>query len=182
MKDDLAGNRRRLIEVFDHDRRRLTRFVQSRLFGEDADEADDVVSDVMLRLFERADVLAQVEDVTAYLYRALAHAVTDLFRRRRTSPVQAAPAPADGDHQEPDYADPAPNPELAFLQAEQRGRIGQALAGLTPAERAVWVATEIEGCSFRQLAERWNEPLGTLLSRKSRATKRLRALLADQQP
>lgn len=180
MSDDLTGNRHRLIAVFDRDRRRLTRFVQSRLFGDGGGEADDIVSDVVLRLFERADVLAQVEDVTAYLYRALAHAVTDLFRRRRASPVLPAPgAPEDG--VDSDYADPAPDPELAFAQGEQRDRIGRALARLTPAERAVWVAVEIEGWSFRQLAERWDEPLGTLLSRKSRAGKRLRILLADEE-
>ncbi len=179
MTNDPAGNRHRLVEVFGRDRRRLTRFVQTRLFGDAGDEAEDIVSDVVLRLFERADVLAQVEDVTAYLYRALAHAVTDLFRRRRTSPL--APAPSEEDGMEPEYADPAADPERSFAQGEQRERIGRALARLTPAERAVWVAVEIEGWSFRQLAERWDEPLGTLLSRKSRATRRLRALLAGEE-
>lgn len=182
MSDELTGNRHRLIAALGRDRRRLTRFVQARLFGDGGGDADDIVSDVVLRLFERADVLAQVEDVTAYLYRALAHAVTDLFRRRRASPVVPAPAaPGDGDGGLEDYADPTPDPELAFAQGEQRERIGQALARLTPAERAVWVAVEIKGWSFRQLAERWDEPLGTLLSRKNRATKRLRDLLAGEE-
>lgn len=178
MKDDPSDNRRRLTEVINHDRRGLTRFVQSRLFGQGGDEADDIVSDVVLRLFERADLLAQVEDVTAYLYQALAHAVTDFFRRRRASPVQPAPQTADGG--ETDSPDPAPDPEMAFAQSQQRERIGRALDRLPPAERAVWVAVEIEGWSFRELAERWDEPLGTLLSRKSRAGKKLRAYLEDE--
>ncbi|PKU22806.1 RNA polymerase sigma factor [Telmatospirillum siberiense] len=178
MKNDPSDNRRRLTAIIEHDRRGLTRFVQSRLFGEGRDEADDIVSDVVLRLFERADLLAQVEDVTAYLYRALAHAVTDMFRRRRAGPLRPAPEPPDRD--EPEGADPAPDPEVALAQREQRERIGQALSRLTPAERAVWVAVEIEGWRFRELAERWNEPLGTLLSRKNRAAKKLRALLEGE--
>lgn len=179
MPDDSEGGRRRLGEVIARDRRRLTRFVQSRLARDTGDVADDIVSDVVLRLFERADLLAQVEDLTAYLYRALAHAVTDFFRRRRTSPI--APGSGDGaEDEETAAADPSPDPEAAFAGREQRERIGRALARLSPPERAVWVAVEIEGYTFRELAEDWNEPIGTLLSRKNRAEKRLRAWLAEE--
>ena len=185
MDDDQADNRLRLAELFGRDRPRLTRYVQTRLFGDDGGEAEDVVSDVMLRLIERADLLAQVEDVTAYLYRALAHAVVDLFRRRRARAAVSAPAPAEDETAGPDLveaqADPGPGPGTAYAQSQRRERIRAALNRLTPSERAVWVAVEIEGWSFRQLAEKWGEPLGTLLSRKSRAAKRLRELLADEQ-
>jgi DNA-directed RNA polymerase specialized sigma24 family protein len=50
---------------------------------------------------------------------------------------------------------------------------------LEPKQRAVWIATEIEGYTFKELAAKWEEPIGTLLSRKSRATKILRKLLKD---
>ena len=53
---------------------------------------------------------------------------------------------------------------------------------LNPQERAVWLATEVDGLSFRKLAARWGEPTGTLLSRKSRATAKLRKQLADLHP
>ncbi|HXP97196.1 MAG TPA: sigma-70 family RNA polymerase sigma factor [Telmatospirillum sp.] len=181
MSDDLTGGRHRLVEIFNRDRRRLTRFVQSKLSGDGGGEADDIVADVMLHLFERADLLAQVEDLSAYLFRALTHAVTDFFRRRRANPVTSFPATAEHDDgAEMNYADPAADPERAFAGSQQRERIAAALARLTPAERAVWVAIEIEGESFRQLAEQWDEPLGTLLSRKSRATKKLQDLLAGE--
>jgi DNA-directed RNA polymerase specialized sigma24 family protein len=44
------------------------------------------------------------------------------------------------------------------------------------------LATEIDGFTFRDLAEEWNEPIGTLLSRKSRAAAKLRQLLSDYRP
>jgi RNA polymerase sigma factor (sigma-70 family) len=179
MGDDQEYNRLKLVELFSRDRLRLTRYVQTKLFGDDNAEAEDVVSDVMLRLIERADLLAQVENVTAYLYRALAHAVVDLFRRRRARAEVSAPSVEDMAGQ--DQADPAPGPGTAYAQSQQHERILEALDRLTPSERAVWVAVEIEGKSFKQLADKWGEPLGTLLSRKSRATKRLRELLADEQ-
>ncbi|MDR3514743.1 MAG: sigma-70 family RNA polymerase sigma factor [Azospirillaceae bacterium] len=179
MSHDPTGERHRLTEVFRRDRGRLTRFVEARLFRDGNAEAEDIVSDVVLRLFERADLLAQVEDVTAYLYGALARAVTDAFRRRRASAVVAAPGPLAGAAEAIDAADPAPDPEAALMRTEQRERIQAALRRLTPAERAVWTAVEIDGSSFREVASQRNEPLGTLLSRKSRANRKLRTLLAD---
>lgn len=182
MDDDPQTARRRLIELFGRDQRRLTRFVEKRLWQDSQAEAEDIVSDVMLRLFERADLLAQVEDLTAYLYRALAHAVTDFFRRRRplADPPAAARDAETGDGFWESLPDPSPDPEIAFLRREDRDRVSRALSRLSAPERAVWLATEIEGRTFRELAELWDVPIGTLLSRKSRAVKHLHKLLLDQ--
>jgi len=68
---------------------------------------------------------------------------------------------------------------LALEDAEEQLGMAQALSLLSTAERAVWLAVEMEGFSFRELAEMWNEPIGTLLSRKSRATKNLQRILAE---
>lgn len=167
MSDALDQGRQRLTEALRQDRPLLTRFVRRRL-AERADlEADDVVSDVVLRLFERADLLAQVENVTAYLLRALGNSIVDRFRRRRETALEADAAVED-------------HSALAAVQrGDLRQSIEQALALLSAPERAVWLAVEVEGWTFRQLAERWGEPIGTLLSRKNRATKTLRKLLAE---
>ena len=77
--------------------------------------------------------------------------------------------------------DPGPQPDATLERSQLQRRLRQALDRLPPAQRAVWVAVEIEGASFRDLAEKWNEPIGTLLSRKSRATKSLRAWLMEEE-
>ena len=51
--------------------------------------------------------------------------------------------------------------------------LNKALEQLKPSERAIWIATEIEGIPFQELAESWEEPMGTLLSRKFRAEKKI---------
>ncbi len=55
----------------------------------------------------------------------------------------------------------------------------QALDELEPKQRAAWIATEIDGYTFRELAEEWGEPIGTLLARKHRATNALQKALKD---
>jgi RNA polymerase sigma factor (sigma-70 family) len=171
MDDDVARGRSRLVEALDRDRRRLTRFVEARLSG--WADAEDLLSDVVVRLLERGDLLGQVEDVTAYLYRALTNAIIDTFRKRRARPEVDAP-----DAWQSAVDERTADPETALAMAEQRDRLSSALARLPEPERAVWVAVEMHGRSFRELAQAWDEPIGTLLSRKSRAGKRLRVLLA----
>lgn len=167
MTQEADHQRRRLAMIWARERQRLTRFARSRL-GAAPDDAEDVVADVVIKLVERADVLGQVDDLAAYLFRAVGHALTDLFRRRRILEPVAE-----------DHPDPAPTPEGAAEMAQMRQRLDSALSRLPAAERRVWLAVEVEGHTFRQLAEQWQEPIGTLLSRKARATQTLRRLLME---
>ncbi len=69
--------------------------------------------------------------------------------------------------------------EMKLQKEELREQLRAAIMKLEPKQRAVWVATEIEGYTFKELSAKWGEPIGTLLSRKSRATKVLKTLLKD---
>ena len=64
-----------------------------------------------------------------------------------------------------------------FEQKEFVRSLFTALDSLTPKQRAIFIATELEGKTFRELSEQWNEPIGTLLSRKSRTIKLLKEKL-----
>lgn len=178
MSDHHEQARARLATAVTQDRLRLTRFVQRKLGAARHQDAEDILSDVVLRLFERADVLAEVENITAYLFRALANNVTEFFRRRKDllmDDLSPTKTNADSDN------DNAPaTPETELEQSRLRQRLDWALDQLSQAERMVWVAVEVEGWQFRELAEAWGEPLGTLLSRKARASKALQKLLAAE--
>lgn len=169
MRPDPGDSLKRLSDLFEQDREALLGFLRKKLYGDVAAEADDLLSDVVLRLVEKADLLAQIEDLTAYVYGALSNAVIDLFRRRKNAP---APLPEEEDEI---LADPAPDPEMLADWHQQEERFLAALERLSPPERAVWIAHELDGASFRDLAEAWDEPIGTLLARKNRAGKKLRA-------
>jgi RNA polymerase sigma factor (sigma-70 family) len=158
---DLPASQR-LTEALANDQGRLVGFARRRLPDSSGQEAEDVLADVVLRLLERADILAEVENITAYLFTAMANRIADLFRKKREEPLTLS----------------TPEP-LALEDAEEQLGMAQALSLLSTAERAVWLAVEMEGFSFRELAEMWNEPIGTLLSRKSRATKNLQRILAE---
>jgi RNA polymerase sigma factor (sigma-70 family) len=166
----------RLAEVFAREKSRFLGFVQRQLFDPDEAEAEDIVSEVAFNLLRRADVIGEIENLTAYFYRSLANRIVD-HRRGRIATVRIQ------DQEEKSGSVEIPDerlrPDQTLEQHELRDRLFGALSQLAPKERAVWLATEVDGRSFRDLAQEWGEPIGTLLSRKSRAAATLRRLLSD---
>ena len=129
-------------------------------------DAEDVVQDVIERMFERADVTEPVADLSAYLYRSLRNRVIDLYRK----PKRAAELPED-------LSDIRFEAAAEMDREEARETLFEAIDELPPAQREVLVATELEGRSFKELAEEWKTPIGTLLARKHRAVRALRETL-----
>jgi RNA polymerase sigma factor (sigma-70 family) len=161
------------------ERRRLIQSVRRKIAGVGLMEAEDIVSDVFYQVLRRGDFVAQVENLTAYLYRALANRITDYGRARRRERTADLPPGDTGDRIEK-ALEPVSHdltPEEALRRKELRLQIRSALEQLNANERAVWIATEIEGRTFQELSSEWQVPLGTLLSRKSRAGNKLRLLL-----
>lgn len=167
----------RLAEIFTRERSRFLRFVRRQVYELSSSDAEDILSDVTYSLLSRADVVEQVENLTAYIYRSLSNRIVDQRRRAVSSVEIDQDDSSERPHFEP--TDERPGPEQRLEQNELRRRLHEAVGQLTARERAVWIATEIEDRSFRDLAEEWDEPIGTLLSLKSRANSRLRTILAD---
>ncbi len=143
-------------------------------------EVEDVVSDLMADLLERVDVLDRVENLSAYIYRAVRNRALDYLRRRKKT------VSLDEDRSgEADNPMRGRVPELIYDMtaelegAEIRDRLLKALDTLEPSQRAVWIATELEGRSFQDLSDEWDVPLGTLLARKHRAKAALQKELRD---
>ena len=153
--------------------RHLVHSVRSWLADTAERDAEDVVQDVAVRLLESTGLGEPIRDLSAYVYRALRNRVVDLYRRRRqVSAGQLLP------EELPDARALAPGAG----EEELRQDLFAAIDRLPEAQRAVFLATELEGSSYRELSAKWGVPIGTLLARKHRAVKALRASLAHLQP
>jgi len=139
-------------------------------------EAEDIVSEVAFNLLRRADVIGEIENLTAYFYRSLSNRIVD---HRRGQIVMFRIEGQEEESSPVEVSDDRLGPGETLEQHELRDRLFKAIGQLAPKERAVWLATEVDGRSFRDLAREWDEPIGTLLSRKSRASATLRRLLSD---
>jgi RNA polymerase sigma factor (sigma-70 family) len=174
---DDTRSQSRIAEFFRTEYARMSRFVAGLIEDEADRDAEDVVQDVMLNLFNMADVTRPIQDLSAYIYRALRNRVTDTLRKRRRDVSLDAPAPAPGDEGRSladILADARYDTAAEFEKNEIRDRVFRAIDSLGEEERTVLVMTEFEGSSSREAAERIGIPVGTLLSKKSRALAKIR--------
>ncbi len=163
---------------FARDGERLIRFVRNNARRISEMDAEDIVADVMLSLVSKLETNGPVENLAAYAYRAIRNRIVDY--ERKSAKVTSLDEMADENGELPLLSMLTAENEEPFDAEEQSRRIHRltdAIGKLEPRQRAVLVATELKGKSFRELSEAWGEPIGTLLSRKSRAIKALRTIL-----
>lgn len=130
-------------------------------------DAEDIVQDVMLKMMSLVNFNTKIENLAAYAWQSLKNLVIDTYRRRSSQGDE------DMDSQYETLLSTERSPEEHMLHENFSVYLNKALEQLKPSERAIWIATEIEGMSFQELVECWEEPMGTLLSRKFRAEKKI---------
>jgi RNA polymerase sigma factor (sigma-70 family) len=170
----LADQDQAIAAVFARESRRLRGFVRRRIA--DAFEVDDIVQDVFTELIEATRIATPIEHVGAWLVSVAGHRIIDRFRRART--VSLADA---GDAPSLDELLPSPDagPDRRYEERRLMAAVEAALAELPAAQREVFIAHELEGRSFRQLAEESGVAINTLLARKRYAVLHLRKRLRD---
>ncbi|HEY1992371.1 MAG TPA: sigma-70 family RNA polymerase sigma factor [Gammaproteobacteria bacterium] len=158
---------------------RLRNFIRRRV----ADEADveDILQEVFSELFEAYRLLQPIEQVGAWLYRVAKNRITDRYRKRGTE------AKADlgevYEEESLDLLDLLPSadagPEAAYLRTALLEELDAALEELPEEQQQVFIAHELEGRSFKDLAAETGISVNTLLARKHYAVRHLRRRLQD---
>ena len=92
--------------------------------------------------------------------------------------VQAATDPFDEEHHSTDR--PASDPETLLLHTDDVALIERAMSTLPDRSRELLVLRELEGQSYRELADVLRMPIGTVMSRLSRARQAFRAALENE--
>jgi RNA polymerase sigma factor (sigma-70 family) len=170
----------RISEAVERERPRLRSFIRRRV----ADERDveDILQDVFAELVETYRLARPVEQAGAWLFRVARNRITDLFRKRRPEALRHQPAASSGGEEEgSSWEDllPSPDvgPEAAYARQVLMEEIDDALDELPEGQRDVFVAHELDGRSFREMAAATGLSVNTLLSRKHYAVQHLRRRL-----
>ena len=174
----LSQQDRDITATVQRERGRLLAFI--RRWIEDAADAEDILQESLYELVLAHRMMQPVEQAGAWLVRVARNRIIDRFRRRdargdTVSITQEDVAP------EGSLADLLPaadsGPEAAAMRAILLAEIEAALAELPAEQREVFVAQELDGVSFRELARRTGVSINTLLSRKRYAVRFLRTRL-----
>ncbi len=174
----LASENRRISDVIHLERRRLLNFIRKRV--DDEGDAEDILQDVFYELTEAYRLMKPIEQVGAWLYRVARNRIIDRFRKRR--PESRVELPLDASQEDPLRLEdllPSPDagPESLYARGVLLEELEAALDELPEEQRHAFVAHEIDGRSFKQLAEETGISINTLLSRKRYAVRHLRRRL-----
>jgi RNA polymerase sigma factor (sigma-70 family) len=138
---------------------------------------------VFYELAEANRLLIPIEHVTGWLFRVARNRIVDLFRKRRPERLADVVAVPEEGGEPPNLEDLLPSPEAGPEALHMRRvvleEIERALAELPPEQREVFVAHELEGRSFKDLAAESGVNLNTLLARKRYAVLQLRKRLQE---
>lgn len=143
-----------------------------------AADAEDLVQDVLVKLYPRCAELAKVEQLRPWLARVLYRQFVDAVRRQARAPVVDPVSGADGDDPMDQFPAEQEGPEEQAARNLSHPHILRALMQLNAEQRAVLTLHDVEGYSLEELEPILDVPLGTLKSRLHRARQRLRGLLS----
>jgi RNA polymerase sigma factor (sigma-70 family) len=170
----------KIAEIVVKERPRLRNFIRRRV--PDPAEVEDIVQDVFYRLVEANRLLVPISNVTGWLFSVARNRITDLFRKKKPEPFSDHVVEDEqGELLEIEELLPSPDagPDAAYLRNLLLEELETALDELPEEQREVFVAHELEGRSFREMAEESGVNMNTLLARKRYAVLQLRERLQE---
>ena len=160
------------------ERKRLFDFIRRRVRTEQ--DAEDILQDVFYHLVSSYSVTEPIEKLTSWLFTVARNKIIDWYRKKKPERLPAderdAQIPLD---LEDILFDPTQNPDQVYARSLVWTELAEALDDIPDEQREVFVKHELEGKSFKEIADETGEPINTLLSRKRYAVLYLREKLAE---
>jgi RNA polymerase sigma factor (sigma-70 family) len=169
---------RQISEIIAQEGSRLRNFIRRHV--PDPSDAEDIVQEVFYELVEANRLLMPIDHVTGWLFRVARNRITDLFRKKKAESFSdAAVEDEDGELLQFEDLLPSPDagPEALYVRNVLLGELELALDELPDEQREIFVAHELEGRSFKELAAESGVNINTLLPRKRYAVLHLRERL-----
>ena len=174
----MTDQNRQISAIFGEQRSRLRNFIRRRV--PDPRDAEDILQDAFYKLVEANRLLMPIDHVTSWLFRVARNRITDLFRKKKPETFShASVADEDGELLQTEDLLPSPDagPEALYVRNALLDQLELALDELPEEQREVFVAHELDGRSFKELAAETGVSVNTLLSRKRYAVLHLRERL-----
>jgi RNA polymerase sigma factor (sigma-70 family) len=175
----MAEQDQRVSEAIDREQPRLRNFIRRRVA--DREDAEDVLQDVFYELVEAYRLMKPVEQVTAWLFTVARNRIIDLFRRKNREALRNEPVAISEEGESLPLEEWLPSPDAGPDAAYARGvlleELDAALDELPDEQREVFIAHELMGYSFKEIAAETGLGVNTLISRKHYAVLHLRKRL-----
>jgi RNA polymerase sigma factor (sigma-70 family) len=177
----MAEQDERITTAIAQEQGRLRNFIRRRVGDES--EVEDILQDVFYELIAAYRLMKPIEQVSAWMFRVARNRIIDLFRKKKPTASTSDPlAVARNNNEEPLLLEdllpsPEAGPDAVYARGVLLDELDAALDELPEEQREVFVAHELEGRSFKELAAETGVSMNTLLARKHYAVLHLRERL-----
>ena len=147
-------------------------------------DAEDLVQETYLRAYRGFGGFQEGTNLKAWLYRILTNTYINMYRAKKRRPDEV-----DFDDAEDFYlfrriggleaAEAGRTPETLVLDSMPEAVIKEAIEALPEQFRVAVLLADVEGFSYKEIAEITGVPIGTVMSRLHRGRKQLQARLWD---
>jgi RNA polymerase sigma factor (sigma-70 family) len=164
--------------AMEKDESRLRSYIRNHVG--DRSLTEDILQEVFCELIEAYRLMKPIEQVSAWMFRVAKNRITDLFRKRKLESLSdEVYGGEDGESAQLEELLPSPleGPEAAYVRSVLLDELDEALEELPEEQRAVFLAHELAGMSFKELSAETGVGVSTLLSRKRYAVLHLRQRL-----
>jgi RNA polymerase sigma factor (sigma-70 family) len=176
--DMMREQDRQISEVVERQRLRLRNYIRQRVA--DPSDVEDILQDVFFELVEAYRLMKPIEIAGAWLFQVARNRIIDAFRKKRPQPFADLAVRSEEDESlsiEEFLPSTESGPEAAYARSLLLEELEATLDELPQEQREVFIAHEIDGTSFKKLADETGVSINTLLSRKRYAVLHLRRRL-----
>ena len=170
-----SENQKNLKSFFDDEYHALKSYAKSRIDDTADRDAGDIVQDVALKLFSRADSLSPIDNIAGFVYNSIRNRVIDIMRKKKNE----TSLEEDMEHRFIEFTEMLSIKSANEYSDEMIIELKKSIQNLKPAYRNIIWSIDFEGHTYSELSRKMNIPLGTLMSRRHRA---LSILLKDLAP
>jgi len=167
--------------VYKEERNRLLGYIKNRI--PDSIEAEDILQDVFYQLTVGFRDIRTIENLTAWIYKVADNRIIDLFRKKKPIKISYGDTAREDDDGPLSLEEILPalgsTPEEEEIKEMIWDAIEETLSELPEEQRSVFVATEFDGNSFKEISEETGILINTLISRKRYAVLALRERLTE---
>ncbi len=160
-----SKNHNALSTFFNEEYGSLKSYVRSKIRDSSRQDAEDIVQDVALRLFSKAQDPMEIANVGGYVYNAIRNRIIDIMRGKKERELPSEQMERQWQEFVELFYGAADN---SYSQTMEKA-LKKAISELKPVYRDIVIAVDFEGYTYREISERTGIPTGTLMSRRHRA-------------
>ena len=155
-----------IAEMFEREYAGFKRYLRARFNRLSEYDAEDIIQETVLKILYKGDDALGIKNLSSYMYTALRNGAIDHMKKKKREVLG-----------EITYEETEQSAEDEALLNEMKKVLKKAIDSLDEKYRYIFVETEIKGRSYSDISNETGQKLGTLLSQKSRAVKKLKTIM-----